>query len=78
MRYLALSPKDYSASCDNFPVADAIECQNFNVYCTAPTDNIVARVTGGGEHIYGKFPCSDLLAATDLDGADGDEKWANL
>lgn len=38
------------------------------MYCTAPTDNIVLRVTGGGEHLYETFPCGDLLES--LPGAE--------
>lgn len=75
----SLSVKDYSALCDNFAAADQIHCTNFNVYCTAPTDNIVARVTGGGEFLYSKFPCSDLLAdLTEVEGTTGAAKWATL
>lgn len=61
----SLSPKEYSALCEQFSVADTIACQNFNVYCTAPSDNIVLRVTGGGEHLFDKFACSDLLEGLD-------------
>lgn len=58
-------------------MADEIECQNFNVYCTAPTDHIVLRVTGGGEHLFEKIACSDLLE--DLEGVtDGVSKWNEL
>lgn len=75
----SLSVKEYEALCDNFAAADEIHCTNFNVYCTAPTDNIVARVTGGGQFLYSKFPCSDLLAdLKSVDGEDGAAKWETL
>ena len=65
--------------CEQFTEADAIECNNFNVYCTAPTDNIVLRVTGGGEHLYEKYACSDLLEGLDgVAAGTGADKWAEL
>lgn len=65
--------------CEQFTVADAIECTNFNVYCTAATDNIVLRVTGGGEHMFERIACSDLLEGLDdVAAGGGAAKWDEL
>jgi len=53
----SLSPKDYSAVCNEMVEADEIACTDFTVYCTAPDDMIVTRVTGGGEFLYEVHAC---------------------
>lgn len=73
----SLSPKEFEATCNDFAVANIIGCKQFNVYCTAPTDEIVIRVTGGGEFLMETFECSKLLESLDGVGeAEGANEWA--
>ena len=57
-----LTPRDdHPAVCQAYEEADTINCDNFNVYCAAPSDEITLRVTGGGEFHMARFACGELL-----------------
>jgi len=61
---VVISPADYiEPICEPLRVADEIVCNNLNVYCRDPTDDIVLRIVAAGEILMHQANCAELVSA---------------
>jgi len=61
---VVISPGDYvEPVCEPVRVADEISCNNLNVYCRDPTDDVVLRIVAAGEILIHTVNCAELVSA---------------
>ena len=59
---VVISPGDYvEPICEPQRVADEISCNNLNVYCRDPSDDVVLRIVAAGEILMHQVNCADLV-----------------
>ena len=60
---VVISPADYiDPVCEPVRVADEIVCNNLNVYCRNPTDDVVLRIVAAGEILMHQANCATLTS----------------
>ena len=61
---VVISPADYIVPvCEPERVADEILCNNLNVYCRDPTDDVVLRIVAAGEILMHQVNCAVLVSS---------------
>ena len=60
---VVISPADYiDPVCEPVRVADEIVCNNLNVYCRNPSDDVVLRIVAAGEILMHQANCATLTS----------------
>jgi hypothetical protein len=60
---VVISPAEYHEPvCEPRRVADEIECNNMDVYCRDPTDDVVLRIVAAGEILWHEVNCGELTS----------------
>lgn len=61
---VVISPADYiQPVCEPVRVADELVCNNLNVYCRDPSDDVVLRIVAAGEILMHQVNCATLVSA---------------